>query len=109
MSIEDLQEIVVELPIGDVTCGLARRQAAEIGKPPLLTNEKTHHVQALVLSAVLRTTSLSYGNMPFSGTHPTKTPRPIVLKLFTVDYIGETTKCAKNGYNRLARGGSPYK
>jgi hypothetical protein len=29
---------------------------------------------ALALSTVLRTTSLSYGNMPFSGTHPTKTP-----------------------------------
>jgi hypothetical protein len=27
---------------------------------------------ALALSTVLRTTSLSYGNMPFSGTHPTK-------------------------------------
>jgi hypothetical protein len=29
---------------------------------------------ALALSTVLRTTSLSYGNIPFSGTHPTKTP-----------------------------------
>jgi predicted RNase H-related nuclease YkuK (DUF458 family) len=29
---------------------------------------------ALALSTVLRTTSLSYGNMPFSGTHRTKTP-----------------------------------
>jgi hypothetical protein len=29
---------------------------------------------ALALSTVLRTTSLSYGNMPFSDTHPTKTP-----------------------------------
>jgi hypothetical protein len=29
---------------------------------------------ALALGTVLRTTSLSYGNMPFSGTHPTKTP-----------------------------------
>jgi hypothetical protein len=45
--------------------------------------------------------------MPFSGIHPTKNPRPIVLKFCTVDYVGETTKHAKNGYNRLARGGSP--
>jgi hypothetical protein len=29
---------------------------------------------ALALSTVLRTTLLSHGNMPFSGTHPTKTP-----------------------------------
>jgi hypothetical protein len=29
---------------------------------------------ALARSTVLRTTSLSYRNMPFSGTHPTKTP-----------------------------------
>jgi hypothetical protein len=28
----------------------------------------------LALSTVLRMTSLSYRNMPFSGTHPTKTP-----------------------------------
>jgi hypothetical protein len=33
----------------------------------------------------------------FSGTHPTKTPSPIVLKFRTVDYVGETTKRAKNG------------
>jgi hypothetical protein len=64
---------------------------------------------ALALSTVLRTTSLSYGNMPFSGNHPTKTPWPIVLKFCTVDYVGETIKHAKNGYNRLARGGSPYR
>jgi hypothetical protein len=63
---------------------------------------------ALALSTVLRTTSLSYGNMPFSGTHPTKTPWPIVLKFCTIDYVGETTKRAKNGYNRMGRGGSPY-
>jgi hypothetical protein len=31
-------------------------------------------LSALALSTALRTTSLSYGNMPFSGTHPTKTP-----------------------------------
>jgi hypothetical protein len=29
---------------------------------------------ALALSTVLRTTSLSYGNMPFSGTHSNKNP-----------------------------------
>jgi hypothetical protein len=52
---------------------------------------------ALALSTVLRTTSLSYGNMPFSGTHPTKTTWPIVLKFCTIDYVGETDKPAKNG------------
>jgi hypothetical protein len=53
--------------------------------------------------------AFSYGNMRFSGTHRTKTPWPIVLKIFTVDYVGETTKPAKDGYNRLARGGYPYR
>jgi hypothetical protein len=70
--------------------------------------EHTITCSALALSTVLRTTSLSYGNMPFSGTHPTKTPWPIVLKFCTIDYVGETTKPAKNDWNRLARGGSPY-
>jgi hypothetical protein len=76
-----------------------------------ITHCRAHVItcSALALSTVLRTTSLSYGNMPFSGTHPTKTPWPIVLKFCTVDYVGETTKHAKNGYNRLARGGSPYR
>jgi hypothetical protein len=59
--------------------------------------------------SVIRTASLSYGNMQFSGAHQTKTPRPIVWKFCAVVYVGETTKPAKNGYNRLARGGSPYR
>jgi hypothetical protein len=33
---------VIELSIGDVTSGLARLLAAEIVKPPLLTNEKSN-------------------------------------------------------------------
>jgi hypothetical protein len=47
--------------------------------------------------------------MPFSGTHRTKALWPIVRKFCTVDYVDKTTKPAKNGYNRLARGGSPYR
>jgi hypothetical protein len=64
---------------------------------------------ALALCKVLGMTSLSYGNMPFSGTNPTKAPWPIVLKFCTIDYVGETTKHAKNDYNRMGRGGSPYR
>jgi hypothetical protein len=33
---------VVALSTGDVTSGLGRPLAAEIDKPPLLTNEKSH-------------------------------------------------------------------
>jgi hypothetical protein len=33
---------VIELSIGDVISGIARLLAAEIDKPPLLTNEKPH-------------------------------------------------------------------
>jgi hypothetical protein len=35
---------------------------------------------AAALSTVLRTTTLSYGNMPFSGTCPPETPQPIKMK-----------------------------
>jgi hypothetical protein len=45
--------------------------------------------------------------MPFSGTNRTKILRPIVLKICIVNYVGKSTKPAKNGCNRLARGGSP--
>ena len=54
---------------------------------------------------MLRTTTLSYGNMPFSGTCPAETPQPIKMKFCMIDYVGELTRCAKNGYHRLAGGG----
>jgi hypothetical protein len=57
------------------------------------------------LSAVLRTTTLSYGNMRFSGTCPADTPQPIKMKYCTIGYVGKTTRCVKNGCNRLAGGG----
>ena len=60
---------------------------------------------AAALSTVLRTTTLSYGNMRFSGTCPAETPQPIKMKFCTIDYVGELTRCAKNGWNRLAGGG----
>jgi hypothetical protein len=49
------------------------------------------------------------GTCHFQAPTGTKTPWPLVLKFCTVDYVGETTKSAKNGYNRMARGGSPYR
>ena len=60
---------------------------------------------AAALSTVLRTTTLSYGNMRFSGIRPAETPQPIKMKLCTIDYVGELTRCAKNDCNRLAGGG----
>jgi hypothetical protein len=43
------------------------------------SDARISRASALALSAVLRTTSLSYRNMPFSGIHRTNTPWPIVL------------------------------
>jgi hypothetical protein len=60
---------------------------------------------AAALSTVLRTTTLSYANMPFSGACPAETPQPINMKFCTIDYVGEVTRCAKNRCNRLAGGG----
>ena len=57
---------------------------------------------AAALSTVLRTTTLSYGNMRFSGIRPAETPQPIKMKFCKIDYVGELTRCAKNGWNRLA-------
>jgi hypothetical protein len=57
------------------------------------------------LSTMLRTTTLSYGNMPFSGTCPAETPQPIKMKFCTIDNAGKVTRCTKNGWNRLAWGG----
>jgi hypothetical protein len=60
---------------------------------------------AAALSTVLKTTTLSYGNMRFSGTCPAETPRPIKIKFSTIYNVDEITRFAKNGCNRLARGG----
>jgi hypothetical protein len=57
---------------------------------------------SFLLYHVLRTTTLSYGNMRFSGTCPAKIPQPINMKFCAVDYVGENTRCARNGCNRLA-------
>jgi hypothetical protein len=45
---------------------------------------------------VFRTTTLFYGNMPFSGTCPAKTPKPIKMKFCTIDYVDKVTRCAEN-------------
>jgi hypothetical protein len=60
---------------------------------------------AAALSTMLRTTTLSYGNMRFSGTCPTETSQPIKMKVCTTDYVGKITRCAKNCCNLLAGGG----
>ena len=66
---------------------------------------RVSRASAAALSTVLRTTTLSYGNMRFSGIRPAETPQPIKMKFCTIDYVGELTRCAKNGWNRLAGGG----
>lgn len=63
------------------------------------------HVCKEALSSVLRIISLSYaGNTLYLGTHRTKTAWTIVMKFCTFYYVGKTTRCAKNGCSRFARG-----
>jgi hypothetical protein len=45
------------------------------------------HASAAAMSTVLRTTTLSYGNMRFSVTCPAETPQLIKIKFCTIDYI----------------------
>jgi hypothetical protein len=46
-----------------------------------------------------------YAFLRFSGTCPAETPQPINMKFCTIDYVGEVTRCAKIGWNRLTGGG----
>jgi hypothetical protein len=90
-------------PIQAVVAFLLTRQVSatnfQLTKP-----YQQSRASAAALSTVLRTTTLSYGNIRFSGTCPAETPQPIKMKIFTIDYVGEITRCAKNGCNRLAGG-----
>jgi hypothetical protein len=43
--------------------------------------------------------------MGFSGARQTKAPSPIDIGFSSFTYFGEVTTSAKNGYNRLLRGG----
>jgi hypothetical protein len=38
------------------------------------------------------------------GPRPTVTPRPIHMKFRTINYVGEVTRCAKNGSDRFSGG-----
>jgi hypothetical protein len=58
---------------------------------------------------VLWTTPLSYGNMPFLDLRPIITPWPIDMKFYTIDYVGEVTRCVKNYNNRFSGVFSPYR
>jgi hypothetical protein len=40
---------------------------------------------------VLKTTTLSYGNMRFSGTCPAEIPQLIKMKFCTINYVGKIT------------------
>ena len=66
---------------------------------------KLSRASAAALSTVLRTTTLAYGNMRFSGICPAENPQPIKMKFGAIDYVGKLTRCAENGCNRLAGGG----
>jgi hypothetical protein len=59
---------------GGLSIWVARRRQEQKVTSPFDSSTAVSRASALALSAVLRTTSLCYGNMPFSGTHPTKTP-----------------------------------
>jgi hypothetical protein len=60
---------------------------------------------AAALSAVIKTTTLSYGNMRFSGTCPAETAEPIKMKFCMVNNVGKITRCTENGCNRFTGGG----
>ena len=51
----------------------------------------------------------SYGHMRYSDARPVETPQPIKMKFCTIDYVGELTRCTKNGWNRLSGGGPTYR
>jgi hypothetical protein len=57
---------------------------------------------AAALSSVLKSTTRSCRNMRFSGICPAEAPQPIIMKFYTIDKVGKVTRCAKNGWNRLA-------
>ena len=71
--------------------------------------QQLSRASAAALSTVLRTTTLSYGNMRFSGIRPAETPQPIKMKFCTIDYVGGLTRFAKNDCNRLAGGGPTHR
>jgi hypothetical protein len=61
-----------------------------------LASQRDHsRASAAALSTVLRMTTLSYGNMRFSGTCPAETLKPMKIKFRMIDYVGEVTRCAK--------------
>jgi hypothetical protein len=54
------------------------------------------HMQARSAKhSVIRTTTLSYGNMRFSGTCPAETPQLMKMKFCTIDNVGKVTRWAK--------------
>ena len=50
---------------------------------------------AAALSNVLRTTTLSYGKMRFSGTCPAETPEPIIMKFCIITSARDYAMCQK--------------
>jgi hypothetical protein len=50
---------------------------------------------AAALSTVSRTTTLSYGNMRFSGTCPAETPQLIKMKFCTIYYVARLCNVPK--------------
>jgi hypothetical protein len=79
------------------------RSGSAVGLPEKSPEENSSNriarSSAAALSTVLRTTTLSYGNMRFSGTCPAETAQPIKMQFCTIHYVGEITQCAKIGCN----------
>jgi hypothetical protein len=74
----------------------------ELGLPEVFTETK----RSRACAAMSRTTSLSYGNVRYSGTRRTKTSTDY-YEIMHIWLRWRDTKYAQNGYNRLAWGGSP--
>ena len=106
-------------PAGSLTTGMLARPSARQTRslsawcrvirqnnPTIILLSLLSRASAAALSTVLRTsTTLSYGNMRIAGTRPAETLQPIKMKFCTINYVGELTRCAKNGWNRLAGSG----
>jgi hypothetical protein len=78
--------------VEDISCFLTDIKLCHIIFVLLCHSYNISRASAAALSIVLRKTMLSYGNMRFSGTSLTKTPKPINMKFCTIDHkVSEVT------------------
>ena len=65
---------------------------ALVNLTPITTVSHISRASSAALSTVLRTTTLTYGNLRFSGTCIAETAQPIKIKMFTIDYVSQLTR-----------------